>query len=91
MYHRRVATAFIFIVLFTTIEVIFASIAWRAFGENLWEKLTSVFEQDIIVEDKEKPVEVEGEQEEEEVEEGEGEGETSQYHTEDDAEYETED
>lgn len=43
MYHRRITTAFIFIILFTVIELIFASIAWKVFGQNLWEKLNQLF------------------------------------------------
>ncbi|RCH81209.1 hypothetical protein CU098_000904, partial [Rhizopus stolonifer] len=31
MYHQRMTTAFIFIVLFTSIEVIFAIAAWNMF------------------------------------------------------------
>jgi hypothetical protein len=30
-------------ILFTVIELICASIAWRSFGKNLWDKLHDVF------------------------------------------------
>lgn len=43
MYHRRVSTAFVFIVLFTMIEVICAIAAWKLFGKNLWDKLHEAF------------------------------------------------
>ncbi|KAG2201340.1 hypothetical protein INT47_001428 [Mucor saturninus] len=49
MYHRRITTAFIFMVLFTVIELIFASIAWKVFGQNLWEKLNQLFSADDVV------------------------------------------
>jgi hypothetical protein len=48
MYHRRIATAFVFIVLFTTIEVIFAMAAWNVFGKNLWDKLHGAFSTDEL-------------------------------------------
>ncbi|KAI8384098.1 putative adipose-regulatory protein-domain-containing protein [Blakeslea trispora] len=50
MYHKRMTTAFIFIFLFTFIEVIFAFIAWNAFGKNLWEKLQEAFSTDELPE-----------------------------------------
>ncbi|KAG1449177.1 hypothetical protein G6F46_000254 [Rhizopus delemar] len=43
MYHKRITTAFVFMILFTVIELICASIAWRSFGKNLWDKLHDVF------------------------------------------------
>lgn len=48
MYHRRVSTAFVFIALFTVIEIIFASLAWKAFGQNMWEKLNEAFATDEL-------------------------------------------
>jgi hypothetical protein len=48
MYHRRIATAFVFIVLFTAIEVIFAMAAWKMFGKNLWDKLHQIFSTDEL-------------------------------------------
>lgn len=48
MYHRRITTAVIFIVLFTAIEVVFAMGAWRVFGKNLWDKLHEAFSTDEI-------------------------------------------
>lgn len=49
MYHRRISTAIIFMLLFTVIEIIFASIAWKVFGQNLWEKLNELFAAEEIV------------------------------------------
>ena len=49
MYHRRVSTAFIFIVLFTIIELVFASIAWKTFGKNMWDNLHEAFATDELV------------------------------------------
>lgn len=43
MYHRRISTAIVFMILFTMIEIVFASIAWKVFGENLWAKLNELF------------------------------------------------
>lgn len=43
MYHRRITTAFVFMILFTVIELICASIAWKAFGKSLWDKLHDAF------------------------------------------------
>lgn len=76
MYHRRITTAFIFIVLFTVIEIIFASIAWKIFGQSLWDKLNQMFSTDEIVASEteeivDRPV--------------------SQYNTDDDDDYLTED
>ncbi|KAI7898335.1 putative adipose-regulatory protein-domain-containing protein [Cokeromyces recurvatus] len=42
MYHRRILTAIIFIVLFTLLEAIFAIGAWNVFGKKLWYKLNKV-------------------------------------------------
>ncbi|KAI9256218.1 putative adipose-regulatory protein-domain-containing protein [Sporodiniella umbellata] len=39
MYHKRISTAIVFMLLFTVIELICASIAWRSFGKNLWGKI----------------------------------------------------
>jgi hypothetical protein len=76
MYHRRITTAFIFIVLFTVIEIIFASIAWKIFGQSLWDKLNQMFSTGEIVASEteeivDRPV--------------------SQYNTDDDDDYLTED
>jgi hypothetical protein len=48
MYHRRISTAIVFIVIFTLIEVVCAVGAWRAFGKNLWDKLHEAFSTDEI-------------------------------------------
>lgn len=45
MYHRRIVTALGFIVMFIIIELICAAIAWRFFGQNLWNALHSAFEE----------------------------------------------
>ncbi|KAI9499264.1 putative adipose-regulatory protein-domain-containing protein [Zychaea mexicana] len=45
MYHRRFITALGFIVMFILIEMICAAIAWKFFGQNLWNKIHAVFEQ----------------------------------------------
>ncbi|KAL0074554.1 putative adipose-regulatory protein-domain-containing protein [Phycomyces blakesleeanus] len=45
MYHHRVATAIVFAIMFATIEFICAVIAWRVFGQGLWNKLNDAFEQ----------------------------------------------
>ncbi|KAI8142057.1 putative adipose-regulatory protein-domain-containing protein [Fennellomyces sp. T-0311] len=45
MYHRRFVTALGFIVMFILIEVICAAIAWKFFGQNLWNKIHALFEQ----------------------------------------------
>lgn len=39
MYFHRIITGLMFIVTFSTIEFIFAAIAWKGFGERLWLKL----------------------------------------------------
>ena len=79
MYYRRVSTAFVFIVLFTMIELVFASIAWKSFGQNLWDKLNGAFSTtDEIIS----------------LENNEDESETplrSRYNTDDDDDYLTED
>lgn len=62
--------------LFTVIELIFASIAWRVFGQNLWEKLNQVLSAE------EPPA-----SETEEV----ADRSVSQYNTDDDDDYLTED
>lgn len=62
--------------LFTVIELIFASIAWRVFGQNLWEKLNQVLSAE------EPPA-----SEAEEV----ADRPVSQYNTDDDDDYLTED
>jgi hypothetical protein len=36
-------TAAVFIFMFTTVEFIFATIAWKGFGEKLWHKLYQLF------------------------------------------------
>lgn len=46
MYHRRIGTAFVFIVLFTIIEIIFAMVAWKMFGKNVWDKIHEAFSSD---------------------------------------------
>ncbi|KAK4517371.1 uncharacterized protein ATC70_000706 [Mucor velutinosus] len=48
MYHRRVSTAFVFIALFTMIEVICAMAAWKMFGKNMWDKLHEAFSIDEL-------------------------------------------
>ncbi|KAI9278620.1 putative adipose-regulatory protein-domain-containing protein [Phascolomyces articulosus] len=45
MYHRRFVTASGFVVMFILIEIICAAIAWKFFGQNLWNKIHAVFEQ----------------------------------------------
>ncbi|KAI7854643.1 putative adipose-regulatory protein-domain-containing protein [Circinella umbellata] len=45
MYHRRFITASGFIIMFILIEIICAAIAWKFFGQNLWNKIHAVFEQ----------------------------------------------
>ena len=45
MYHRRFVTASGFIIMFIIIEIICAAIAWKFFGQNLWNKIHAVFEQ----------------------------------------------
>ncbi|KAF7721062.1 Berardinelli-Seip congenital lipodystrophy 2 (seipin) [Apophysomyces ossiformis] len=45
MYHHRIPTAITFIALFAVIELIFAAIAWKSFGQNVWNKLHAAFEQ----------------------------------------------
>jgi hypothetical protein len=85
MYYRRVSTAFVFIVLFTMIELIFASIAWKSFGKNMWDKLNEAFsttdeiisEEDLVVDGTTETVE------ESEI--------PSRYNTDDDDDYLTED
>ncbi|KAI9316380.1 putative adipose-regulatory protein-domain-containing protein [Dichotomocladium elegans] len=39
MYHRRLITAIGFIAMFIGIEVICAAVAWKFFGQNMWNKL----------------------------------------------------
>lgn len=53
MYHKRITTAVIFIVLFTVIEVVCAMAAWKAFGKNLWDKLHEAFSTDEITAEEE--------------------------------------
>ncbi|KAI8377169.1 putative adipose-regulatory protein-domain-containing protein [Choanephora cucurbitarum] len=48
MYHKRMTTAFIFIFLFTFIEVVFTFVAWNMFGKNLWDKLQEAFSTDEL-------------------------------------------
>lgn len=45
MYHRRIVTALGFIVMFIIIELVCAAIAWRFFGQNLWNALHSALEE----------------------------------------------
>lgn len=39
MYFHRVLTGLVFIFTFASIELIFTTIAWKGFGENMWHKL----------------------------------------------------
>ncbi|KAI8048270.1 putative adipose-regulatory protein-domain-containing protein [Thamnidium elegans] len=39
MYFHRIITGLVFIITFSTIEFIFATIAWKGFGERLWLRL----------------------------------------------------
>ncbi|KAI8996871.1 putative adipose-regulatory protein-domain-containing protein [Pilobolus umbonatus] len=43
MYHRKFITATVFILLFTVIEIMFAIVAWRVFGQSLWLKINGSF------------------------------------------------
>lgn len=43
MYHKKITTAIMFMILFTVIELICASIAWKSFGKNLWDKIHEAF------------------------------------------------
>lgn len=45
MYHRRLVTAIGFVILFTVIEIICAAVAWKFFGQNLWNKVHEALEQ----------------------------------------------
>ncbi|KAL9544291.1 hypothetical protein MBANPS3_007697 [Mucor bainieri] len=40
MYFHSILTALAFIFTFASIEFIFATVAWKAFGENMWRKLS---------------------------------------------------
>jgi len=40
MYFHSILTALAFICTFATIEFVFATIAWKGFGENIWRKLS---------------------------------------------------
>lgn len=40
MYFHSITTACVFIFIFASIEFIFATIAWKGFGEGLWQKLS---------------------------------------------------
>lgn len=41
MYFHSILTALTFIFTFASIEFIFATIAWKGFGENIWHKLSN--------------------------------------------------
>lgn len=43
MYFHRIMTALAFICIFSAIEFIFATIAWKGIGEHLWRKLSQSF------------------------------------------------
>lgn len=43
MYFHRIMTAFAFVFMFSIIEFIFATIAWKGLGEHLWHKLHRSF------------------------------------------------
>ena len=45
MYHRRLVTAIGFVILFTVIEIVCAAVAWKFFGQNLWNKVHEALEQ----------------------------------------------
>jgi hypothetical protein len=70
MYHRRISTATVFIILFTCIELIFASVAWRMFGQAMWEKLNEAFEsdEDVSNEEEEEQVSIEDREEQQQTE-----------------------
>lgn len=40
MYFHSILTALAFIFTFASIEFIFATVAWKGFGENIWHKLS---------------------------------------------------
>lgn len=40
MYFHSILTALGFIFTFASIEFIFATVAWKGFGENIWHKLS---------------------------------------------------
>lgn len=40
MYFHYISTALFFIFIFASIEVVFAAITWKGFGEKLWHKLS---------------------------------------------------
>ena len=42
MYFHSILTALAFIFTFASIEFIFATVAWKAFGENMWRKLSKL-------------------------------------------------
>jgi hypothetical protein len=42
MYFHSISTALFFIFIFASIELVFATIAWKGFGEDLWHKLSQV-------------------------------------------------
>lgn len=72
------------------IEIIFASLAWKAFGQNMWEKLNEAFSTDELT------ITASGEDVDAERETVPTEGNdtlptNSRYNTEDDDEYLTED
>ncbi|KAI8341467.1 putative adipose-regulatory protein-domain-containing protein [Chlamydoabsidia padenii] len=45
MYHHRIPTATTFIVMFMLIELVFATMAWKSFGQNLWFAIRDLFEE----------------------------------------------
>ncbi|ORY95628.1 putative adipose-regulatory protein-domain-containing protein [Syncephalastrum racemosum] len=45
MYHRRIVTALSFIVMFMVIELVCSAIAWKFFGQNVWNKLKDVMDE----------------------------------------------
>ncbi|KAI7867799.1 putative adipose-regulatory protein-domain-containing protein [Spinellus fusiger] len=43
MYYHRIITAFVFALIFSLIELVCAVVAWRVFGQGLWNKLNKAF------------------------------------------------
>jgi hypothetical protein len=42
MYFHSITTALFFISVFASIELVFAAVAWKGFGENLWNTLSQI-------------------------------------------------
>ncbi|KAI8083388.1 putative adipose-regulatory protein-domain-containing protein, partial [Gilbertella persicaria] len=45
MYYHRVITAVAFMFTFAGLELVFATIAWKGFGEALWHQLSDLFQE----------------------------------------------